>query len=320
MADFVRRHFGEEANRTLAGPLLAGIFGGDTRTLSVRAVMPAFVQMEAEHGSLITALRRRPLGPPQAVFSTLANGLESLIDADGATASRGVRASPRARAEHALRAGARRCTRCDPLASGHRGRGSLASMRLSWPLRRTSPASCLRSLGSGNGERMADLLPSAATSAIVVAMAFDASQAEPDADPARLWLSGSSLVSGQESPASVEERALLACTFLGSKIPPSRALRSAPAPCLLWRRPVEALLGESDEALVALGAAAVGAHLHAGSVLPEPALSLVRRWPRSLPQYAVGHLERIAELERWPAAGPVSALWAMPIMEWDCRT
>ena len=32
--------------------------------------------------------------------------------------------------------------------------------------------------------------------------------------------------------------------------------------------------------------------------LPEPALTLVRRWPRSLPQYAVGHLERMAELDR----------------------
>jgi oxygen-dependent protoporphyrinogen oxidase len=32
--------------------------------------------------------------------------------------------------------------------------------------------------------------------------------------------------------------------------------------------------------------------------MPEPAFHSVRRWPRSLPQYEVGHLERIAELER----------------------
>jgi oxygen-dependent protoporphyrinogen oxidase len=31
--------------------------------------------------------------------------------------------------------------------------------------------------------------------------------------------------------------------------------------------------------------------------LPAPVLTVVRRWPRSLPQYAVGHLERAAELE-----------------------
>ncbi len=38
--------------------------------------------------------------------------------------------------------------------------------------------------------------------------------------------------------------------------------------------------------------------------MPEPALSVVRRWPRSLPQYAVGHLDRIAELEKLAGALP----------------
>jgi oxygen-dependent protoporphyrinogen oxidase len=31
--------------------------------------------------------------------------------------------------------------------------------------------------------------------------------------------------------------------------------------------------------------------------LPAPAFSIVRRWPNSLPQFGVGHLDRIAELE-----------------------
>jgi oxygen-dependent protoporphyrinogen oxidase len=31
--------------------------------------------------------------------------------------------------------------------------------------------------------------------------------------------------------------------------------------------------------------------------LPEPQVTVVRRWPLSLPQYSVGHLERMAELE-----------------------
>ena len=38
--------------------------------------------------------------------------------------------------------------------------------------------------------------------------------------------------------------------------------------------------------------------------LPTPAaeLTTVRRWPRSLPQYEVGHLERMAELQGRVAA------------------
>jgi oxygen-dependent protoporphyrinogen oxidase len=31
--------------------------------------------------------------------------------------------------------------------------------------------------------------------------------------------------------------------------------------------------------------------------LPEPQVTVVRRWPRSLPQYAVGHLERMKKLD-----------------------
>ena len=55
----MRRHFGDEVLNTLAAPLLSGVFGGDVHKLSVRAVMPQFVAMEREHGSLIAALQAR---------------------------------------------------------------------------------------------------------------------------------------------------------------------------------------------------------------------------------------------------------------------
>jgi oxygen-dependent protoporphyrinogen oxidase len=35
---------------------------------------------------------------------------------------------------------------------------------------------------------------------------------------------------------------------------------------------------------------------------PDTALTTIRRWPRSLPQYEVGHLERIAQLDQRIAA------------------
>jgi oxygen-dependent protoporphyrinogen oxidase len=38
--------------------------------------------------------------------------------------------------------------------------------------------------------------------------------------------------------------------------------------------------------------------------LPSPDVTVVRRWPRSLPQYEVGHQERIAEFEARIAAIP----------------
>jgi len=36
--------------------------------------------------------------------------------------------------------------------------------------------------------------------------------------------------------------------------------------------------------------------------LPEPQVTVVRRWPRSLPQYAVGHLERMKKLDHTVSA------------------
>jgi hypothetical protein len=80
VASFVRRHFGDEVTRTIAGPLLAGVFGGDIETLSMRAVMPAFVKMEREHGSLIAALQSRAGQSKNAVFTTLLSGLSTLIE------------------------------------------------------------------------------------------------------------------------------------------------------------------------------------------------------------------------------------------------
>ncbi len=59
VASFVERHFGAEVAEKIAGPLLAGVFGGDIRQLSAGAVMAPFVAMEREHGSLVLALQQR---------------------------------------------------------------------------------------------------------------------------------------------------------------------------------------------------------------------------------------------------------------------
>jgi len=55
-----------------------------------------------------------------------------------------------------------------------------------------------------------------------------------------------------------------------------------------------ALLGETDDRLAERACLQLGRIL---GPLPEAAETLVRRWPLSMPQYAVGHLERMAELE-----------------------
>ncbi len=55
VASFLTRHFGEQATRRLAGPLLGGIFAGDIDELSIEATFPQLVELERSAGSLVRA-------------------------------------------------------------------------------------------------------------------------------------------------------------------------------------------------------------------------------------------------------------------------
>ena len=63
LADFVRRRLGREALERMAQPMVGGIYTADPETLSLRATMPRFLEMERKHRSLILALRRNATGP-----------------------------------------------------------------------------------------------------------------------------------------------------------------------------------------------------------------------------------------------------------------
>jgi oxygen-dependent protoporphyrinogen oxidase len=62
-----------------------------------------------------------------------------------------------------------------------------------------------------------------------------------------------------------------------------------------------ALLERSDAELTSLARQELARTL---GPFPEPSIALVRRWPLSLPQYAVGHLDRMAQLSERVAAMP----------------
>lgn len=82
-ADFVRRKFGTEILEYLAGPFVSGIFAGDPEKLSVRSAFPTMAQWEAEYGSVIRgAMKSR--GRSDHVRPTLASlkhGVGSLLSA-----------------------------------------------------------------------------------------------------------------------------------------------------------------------------------------------------------------------------------------------
>lgn len=269
VANFVRRHLGEEATQTAAAPLLSGVFGGDIEQLSAHAVLPAFVEMEREHGSLIVALQSGATQSNEPIFTTLRSGLGTLIDRMAATLPR-----------KSLR-----------LSSPVIG---LTRRERQWRVRTidsesmfddvivATPAHIARHLLGALEPRFDQLLAMDATSAIVVALAFKEEVRVP---------AGFGYLIPRHGGAGPQ---LLACTFVDQKFP-----HRAPAGATLLRaffggESAASLRNESDDAVAAL---AVQNLTKALGPLPQPHITVVRKWPWSLPQYAVGHLERIEKLE-----------------------
>jgi oxygen-dependent protoporphyrinogen oxidase len=89
LAEFVRRRLGEEALEKIAEPLVAGIHAGTPETMGLKSTFPRFLQIEEEYGSLIRGmLARRKValqwqkkaGPKRTMFLTLKDGLGEWIE------------------------------------------------------------------------------------------------------------------------------------------------------------------------------------------------------------------------------------------------
>jgi oxygen-dependent protoporphyrinogen oxidase len=80
VASFVTRRFGRECLESLAGPLLGGIYVARPENLSMRCAFPRFLDAERKHGSLIKAVQKRTGTPNGSMFTTLKDGMGSLID------------------------------------------------------------------------------------------------------------------------------------------------------------------------------------------------------------------------------------------------
>lgn len=91
VADFVRRRLGNEAFERIAQPMIGGIYTSDAENLSLKATFPRFLEMEAEHGSIIKALletrkrqasqmHRDTSGARYSLFLSFASGMQTLVN------------------------------------------------------------------------------------------------------------------------------------------------------------------------------------------------------------------------------------------------
>jgi len=285
---FITRRFGQEAATYLAEPLLAGIHAGDVDRLSVRALFPRLVAAEQQHGSLLRAFRAggpaAPRGASQPVtrrdegaFKSLPGGLGEMVQA--LVASIGDRHIRTNTAVDAIVGGGPFSVR-----TANGDSITAKAVVLATPAYATSVLIRDR---DAELSRLASEIPYA--SAATVALAFRR-------DHVRHSLAGSGFVVPR-----AEHTGLLAASWLSSKWP-----NRAPDDSVLMRtflggaRDPHAL-DRSDAELVETSLAALRPLL---GIQHAPLFTRVYRWDRSNAQHNVGHLERMAAIERALARHP----------------
>jgi oxygen-dependent protoporphyrinogen oxidase len=300
VADFTLRHFGPEVLDRVAAPLLSGVFGGDVRRLSVRAVMPGFVEMEREYGSLIAALqsKRSQSAEQGSIFTTLRSGLDLLVQRlEAAIPPHWIRRNHTVKGIHRnTQPDAPAWTLHTSTTGKHHGSDTFDAIFVATPL------DASRRLIAQVDEHAAHLLPTDSSSAVLVAFCY------PDATRVPLPDGFGFLVPPRlDSERALDPSAnlLLACTFVDQKFPHRVPPNGRMVRAFFGGAAAERVARCNNDEIAAIArlelARALNATMPISGAAPTPApppvLTVVRRWPHSLPQYTVGHLDRTAELE-----------------------
>ena len=291
LAEFVERRLGREVYDRLIEPLLSGIYAGDGAQLSLGATFPQLRQAEQQNGSLVKSMlaaRRsaaaasngapRPSGARSA-FLTPRAGLAEIVEALEA------QLAPVEVRRRATVAGLR------PEPGGYRLR--LASGETLW-----AEAVILATPGFVTAELVAGFEPEMAqalrgipyTSTATVSLAYPLSAIPRPLDGY-----------GYVIPRR-EGRRALACTWTSTKFPHRAPPGYALLRVFVGRAGQEQDIPWDDAGLLTLAQEELRMTL---GIAAQPTLWRVFRWERAMPQYNLGHLERLARIEamlqRWPS-------------------
>lgn len=282
IGSFVGRRFGQEMLNNVAGPLMGGIHGGDFDSVSMKATFPQFMKMERERGSLLLQGRRnkanKPKGPTGSAFQTVPTGLHTVVEAL-VKAADGVKVL--------LNTG---LTAVAPAAQGY-------EVALSDGVRLTAGAVILATPAYVAADAVGGFLPDVAGAlnaipygnSVVVSLAFN----KADVDHP-LGASGFLVPMREGTDVS-------ASTWVSVKWPHAAPADKVLIRCFVGRGVGRDWTQESDETLVATALAGLRQIM---GLKAEPIVTTVARWRRSMPQYKVGHLDRVAEIEAMLSRAP----------------
>jgi oxygen-dependent protoporphyrinogen oxidase len=306
VAAFVGARFGAEVVDRLVDPLLGGVYAGRSSDLSFDATMPVLAAASRRYRSLAEAAGSL-LPPPGgtrsggSVFTTLSGGLGQLPVVLAKASGAEIRTAAMTR-ELSPAPGAQGAGRGWRLTVGSAAADELIdadAVILAVP---ASPAARLLAGVPGTSAAVTAFGEISYASMAIITLAYPRS-AFPGAS------SGSGLAalgwSGYLVPA-VDGRAVKAVTFSSVKWPHLADAAPGAEPleivrCSVGRIGEEALLQRADEELAALAAAELAA---ATGVAGAPVVHRITRWGGALPQYTVGHLDRVARIRTAVAAQP----------------
>ena len=287
LASFFRRRFGRHACERVMEPLMAGIYAGDAEQMSLRATFPRFYELEQAHGSVIrgmmAARRARAQkvsggGPRHTMFVTLKNGLADLvagltaqIQQAGGVLKAGVQAE-------ALRVRSHQAGRWmyDVICTDGTALSAEALVLATPAYVSAELVRPLTPMAAG----LMDMIPYASTATISLIYPAEAV--------------GNRLQGFGFVVPRIEGRDLIAATWTSLKWPHRAPPEDVSVRCYLGGVGREAILQRDDEALVQCVREELASIV---GLQATPHYVEVNRWNRAMPQYTLGHLDRLAQLE-----------------------
>jgi len=279
LASFVSRRFGREALERVAQPLISGVYAADPERLSLRATMPSFLEMEERHGSVIRAMLReqrvwrRPnheSGARYSLFVSFREGMQMLVEALAGRLPEGT-VQLHQRVVRVVRGNGGWRVFTDK-GTGLEADGVIIA----------TPAHQAAMLVEGFDPSLAaELAEIPYASSVVIHLAY---RREDVPHP----LDGFGFI----APIT-ERRAIIACSFSSVKFegraPAGRVLLR----CFVGGAIQPEMYAKDDATILAAVRREMGDLL---GITAPPLLTLVHRHPHAMPQYLVGHLERIARI------------------------
>jgi protoporphyrinogen/coproporphyrinogen III oxidase len=293
VASFARRRLGREVFERFVQPLVAGIYTADPEKLSMSATMPQFVEFERTYSSLLRATLRRThadnsaSGARYGLFLAPKNGLQSLVTklADQLPQDAFHLNTRVARAE---RQDEKWQLTFNPPSAIRNSQSVFDAVIIAVP----APAAA-KLLESMHSEIAAELAMIEYAGCAVVSLGFRRGQIGHA-------LNGFGFVVPQ-----TENRKIIAGSFASLKYPGRAQGDDVLIRVFIGGALQPELLDLPDADLRRIAFEELAELLE---ITGEPLIADIARWPRSMPQYHVGHLARVARIEQLAAGVPTLAL------------